>query len=379
MDKKLLIGVFLLIVLVALVSFPLSSTAFFGVQSVETIKIGWISDLSGSGTKYGAYEAGLLAVDEINASGGINGKMIELIEEDGKCDSKEAISAINKLINIDGVKFVLGGHCTTESMAIAPIVEKNKVLMLAAITSTPLFTNISDYAFRTSSVSTIQSELMAKDAINKRFKKLAIIYAQTSYAEPIAQKMKEEFTSLGGSVVLYEGFAKDSSDFRTILSKANSLGVDSFFFSAQTPDEAYYLLIQLKEMNLTQQIFGNDQFQNKTIYSKDSSLQEGIITVAPLMDLNSQITKNFFENYKLKYNKEVPFGLWTAESYDGVYVLAKLISENGEDVEKVKQALYSLDYVGASGRIRVDSNGDGIREYQLGIMKEGNFVKYESN
>jgi len=377
MDKKLLIGVLLIIGLIVLVSFPLASTAFFGMQSVETIKIGWISDLSGSGAKYGAFEAGMMAVDEINANGGINGKKIELIVEDGKCDSKEAITAINKLINIDGVKFVLGGHCTAESMAIAPIAEKNKVLMLAAITSTPLFTNVSEYAFRTSSVSTVQSELMAKVAINKGFKKLAIIYTQTSYAEPIAQKMKDEFTSLGGSVVLYEGFAKDSSDFKTILIKANSLGADSFFFSTQTPDEAYYLLKQLREMNLTQAIFGNDQFQNKTIFSRDSSLQEGVIVAAPKLDSNSIKTKNFFENYKTKYNKEVLFGFWTAESYDGVYILAKLIAENENDVEKVKQALYSLDYEGASGRIRIDSNGDGIREYELGIMKEGNILFYK--
>ncbi|MFA6419508.1 MAG: hypothetical protein WCW13_01810, partial [archaeon] len=69
--------------------------------------------------------------------------------------------------------------------------------------------------------------------------------------------MKDEFVSLGGEVVLYEGFAKDSSDFRTVLQKANSLGSEGLFFSTQTPNEAFYLLKQVKELNLTQQVFGN--------------------------------------------------------------------------------------------------------------------------
>jgi branched-chain amino acid transport system substrate-binding protein len=173
-DKKLLVGALLVIGLFVLTISGLSSTAFFGVQPENSIKIGWISDLSSATSKYGAYEAGMLAVNEINSNGGINGKKIELIVEDGKCDTKEAITAINKLINIDGVKFVLGGHCTAESMAIAPIVEQNKIIMLAAITSTPLLSDAGDYIFRTSSISTVQSDLMAKAAIGKGVKKLQL-------------------------------------------------------------------------------------------------------------------------------------------------------------------------------------------------------------
>ncbi|MFA6419248.1 MAG: ABC transporter substrate-binding protein, partial [archaeon] len=114
-------------------------------------------------------------------------------------------------------------------------------------------------------------------------------------------------------------------------------------------------------------------------FAKDSSLQEGVIVAAPDMNMDLEKTKSFFKEYKLKYGKEVPFGMWTAESYDGVFILANLIEENNGDVEKVKQALYKVDYEGASGRIRIDSKGDGIREYKLGVMKSGNIVPYEVN
>jgi len=375
-NSKIVIVGIVLVALVLLGAFYSSPTTLFGLRnnSSDTMRIGWISDLSGSTAKYGSYEAGMLAVDEINSQGGINGKKVELVVEDGKCDAKEALSAIDKLLDIDGLKFILGGHCTAESMAIAPVVQERGALMLAAITSSPLLSNAGDNVFRTSAVSTIQSDLLAKVAINKGLKKMAIIYIQTSYAQPVALEMKNVFTSLGGNVVLFEGFVKDTSDFRTILQKANALGADSFFFSTQTPDEAFYLLKQTKELGLTQQIFGNDQAQNATIYSRDSTLQEGMIVAAPDMNMYSEKTKSFFEAYKAKYGKEVPFGVWTAESYDGVFIMAQAIEKYDGNVELIKKYLYSIDYEGASGRIRMDANGDGIREYKVKIMKDGKMV-----
>jgi len=125
------------------------------------IKIGFIGAMSGPFTKYGAFEAVNLAVEEINKAGGINGRKIILVAEDGKCDGKEAVNAVNKLINIDKIKIILGGHCTPESLAIAPIVEQNKVIMLASITTSPGLTHAGDYVFRTSPVSTVQSEIIA--------------------------------------------------------------------------------------------------------------------------------------------------------------------------------------------------------------------------
>jgi len=139
-----------------------------------------IGAITGPVAKYGSYEAVTLAVEEINNAGGIKGRKINLIAEDGKCDAKEAVNAANKLINVDGVKIILGGHCTPESLAIAPIAEQNRVIMFASITSTPSLTNMGDYVFRTSPVSVVQSILVANLSYNSlHLRKVAIVYEQT--------------------------------------------------------------------------------------------------------------------------------------------------------------------------------------------------------
>src|SRR3989344_967238 len=119
--------------------------------STQNVKIGWLGPLTGTASTYGVPElnAARLAVDEINNAGGINGKQVELIVEDGKCEAVGTTTAAKKLIEIDQVKYVLGGHCSTETMALMPISEQNKIFIMAGATGTTSFTNAGKYAFRT--------------------------------------------------------------------------------------------------------------------------------------------------------------------------------------------------------------------------------------
>ncbi|HLC33092.1 MAG TPA: ABC transporter substrate-binding protein, partial [Candidatus Nanoarchaeia archaeon] len=119
--------------------------------TTETVKIGFIGPLTGTGALYGTSElnAAQLALDDINAQGGINGKKVELIVEDGKCEGAASATAAQKLIQVDNVKYILGGHCSTESLSIVPITEANKVFLMAGATGTDKFTKAGKYAFRT--------------------------------------------------------------------------------------------------------------------------------------------------------------------------------------------------------------------------------------
>src|SRR5262249_40877175 len=118
--------------------------------SANTIKIGWIGPLTGSVAAYG--EAGQnvtqLAVDQINASGGINGKQIQVIYEDGACDGTTAANAMQKLATVDQVQIVWGGFCSAESLAAVPIATQDKVLLFSMGSSNPKLTGISPYFFR---------------------------------------------------------------------------------------------------------------------------------------------------------------------------------------------------------------------------------------
>jgi len=371
---KWVIGIIVIVVLIALVWGNKKTV------SNEPIKIGWVSALTGSVAKYGAYEAGMLAVQDINDKGGINGRKLELIVEDGKCSPIDAVTAVNKLINVDNVKVILGGHCTPESVTIAPIAEKNKVIMLASITTSPAL-QTGDYIFRTSPVSTTQSIMIADFAKNNLSKnKMAVIYELTDYARPIAEKVKEQFIKDGGDVPVFESYVTGTADFRTLLAKVKAANVDSLFLSAQTPDAVLNLMKQVKEMGLKVQLLGNDVAGNQAVIDKIPNLYEGFFLATPNFDVNSPKTKAFVDEYNTKYSTQtLPYGIWTAESYDGVIIAGDMIKKCGTtDTECMKKFLHNIkDYEGVSGKITINEKGDGVREYSVKVVKNGIITNYK--
>lgn len=368
-----------LVIFVCLIIIVAGFVLILNNKEQQTIKFGFIGAMSGPVAKYGSYEAVQLAVEDINADGGIKGNPIQLIAEDGKCNSSVAVNAFNKLINIDKVKVILGGHCTPESVAIGPLAEKNKVIMLASITTSPALTPMGDYVFRTSPVSIIQSVLIANLVNKLGLQKMAIVYEQTDYAHPIAEKLKEEFSRLDGSIPIYEGYAPGVTDFRTILTKVKAEQVDALYLSAQSPDAALNFMKQVGEMGIKAQLFGNETAGIQANILQIPDLYEGFILALPDFDTENLNTKAFIERYNKKFGtRELPYGVWTAESYDAVFIIADAVAENSLDVEKIKQYLYNVkDYPGVSGKITIDQNGDGIREYSLKIVRNGKITKWQ--
>lgn len=365
------------VVVILLIVFGLKNKNTKDVPATgEPIKVGWVSDLTGPAAKWGAIEAAHLAVKEINDAGGINGRPLELIEEDGKCASKDAASAAQKLISIDKVKVILGGHCSPESLAIAPIAEAAKVVMFASMTSSPDLTKAGDYIFRDTQVSTKQSPLVADAAYKMGVKKLGIIYETTSYAKPIVEELKSDFTKLGGSVVLYEGFSPEINDFRSILTKLKNSGAEAVFISPQTQDKSNLIIKQAKDLGIKIRFMGNEVFGSQAGITELGADAEGLIFAVPPFDQTESKAKSFRDKYLSTYKvTELPFGIFTAESYDAVYIIADAIKSVGLDADKIKAYLYTVkDYQGASGPITIDSNGDNTRGYVLKTVKDGQII-----
>jgi branched-chain amino acid transport system substrate-binding protein len=377
MNKKIIYIVAGIVVIVLLVAFFVSKDK----KTAATYRVGWISDLSGPQAKYGAYEAAKLAMNEVNQSGGINGKPLEIIFEDGKCNGQTAVSAMNKLINVDHVDIVLGGHCSPESVAIAPVAEQNKIIMLASITSTPRLSNAGKYVFRLTPVSTVQSPLMVDVAFNKLgLRNFAIVYELTDYAKPIAQSFKDSFEKDGGVVSVFEGYTPGTSDFRTILSKAKNAHVDGIFLAPQSPDAGMTLLQQIKDLGISARLFGNDAEANQATIAKYPNLFENLVAAIPAFDLvNDPVSKKFADAYFAAYNtKTIPYGVWTAEAYDSVNVIADALRKNGDNIEGIANYLSNLsNYVGASGSVSINQSHDGVRTYVLKIVKNGQLVDYK--
>ncbi len=340
------------------------------------IKIGVIGPASGPRTAYGTYDAVKLALNTINDNGGINGRPVEIIYEDGKCDAKTAVSAMNKLVQVDQVKFVLGGQCTTESIAIAPIAEENKVIMLASLSSTPYLTHAGDYVFRVTAVSLQQASLIARVATETfNNSHMAIVYEQTDYTKPIAEELQKRFKEKNGTITVYESYLSGTTDFKTTILKIKESGADSVFIAASTPDSSYTFIKQARELGLNVKLYSNEGVITPTIIQKNPELYEGIILATPQFDMTRKETEEYALNYRAKYNASAT--IWNAESYDSAMILIDALRANEDNVEGVKEYLYSIqNYEGASGQISIDSNGDGVRDYKLMIIHEGRIEMY---
>jgi len=339
------------------------------------VRVGWIGAMTGPIAKYGPYESAILAQEEINARGGINGRPLELIFEDGMGQGNAAARAAQKLISANKVKYIIGGHCSPESLAIAPLAQRNRVIMLAAITSNPMLTHAGDHVFRLTAVSTVHADLLATYALSDlKLKRLAVLYEETDYAEPPAERFAELIKKSDAELVDFQGYHPGETDFRAVLTRLRNRQPDGLYLGVQSPDSAVLILQQLRELNIDIQIFGNEITGNAVFSDLPRAhLFDGMIFGEPDFDLESPATKAFVANYTKRFQVDaLPYGFWSAEAYDAVKLLAQIIGECGDEVEQVRACLLNVrDYPGVSAPVSIDENGDGVREYKIKIIEGG--------
>ena len=226
----------------------------------ENIKIGFIGPLSGDVASMGqsAKAAVELAVEEINSNGGVSGRPLEVIYEDGKCEPKDSTSAANKLVNIDGVAVIIGGLCSGETLAAAPIAEIGKTVLLSYCSSNPKITEAGDYIFRDYPSDAFQGKVAAEKIYNElNAKNVAILYCLGDWCVGIKDVFKKRFGELGGSITIEEGYEQDARDLRTQITKIKDSKPDLIYFLGYT-EASIVGLKQLKEMGVEIPKFGGD-------------------------------------------------------------------------------------------------------------------------
>ena len=340
-----------------------------GVIAEESIRIGWISPLTGPAAKYRVHESALIAVDEFNARGGINGQKVELIMEDAKCDGPAAALAAQKLISIDKVEIILGGHCSTETLAVAPIAQRSGVLLLASTSSSPAISNSGSFVFRSSPNSRSASKLLSKHLLNERkFKTLALLYDARAYPLAGAEELKKFFTKQGGKVIKDVSFMPGEQDFRSILSSITRLNPDALYIATQDQDSAFNLVRQIRELKITIPIYGNENVGNSVLtFPEEKSIFNGITFVEAAFNRNSKKVKKFAEKYTKRFGgHDLPYGFWTAESYDAVNLLLNTMKKCGTKATNVQRCFVEDKSIeGIAGTFHFDANGDAVRNYSL--------------
>lgn len=341
-------------------------------------KIGVVYPLTGDTASVGLpiQRATKMAVDEINANGGVNGKKLEMVYEDGKCNPKDGSAAAQKLVSIDKVKVIIGGVCSGETLGASPVTEAGKVVLISPTATSPDITNAGDFVFRLAPSDAYAGIVASDYAFNDlKAKKAAVISESTDYAQGLRGIFKENFAKLGGQIVADEVYNPEDTDMRTQVTKVKSANPDVVYIVPQNPPKGILLLKQMKEAVLPQQRLTAEVLMGRNVVSENAADMEGLIGIEPKFDDNAPKSAAVLSKYKSEANEEAPYPVFMTAAYDIVYLVADAIAKNGYDSEKIRDYLYAVrDYDGAVGKVTIDENGDVILDYSVRQVKNGQLV-----
>ena len=347
-------------------------------QLQGSYKIGVMYPLSGDVATVGLpiQKATKIAIDEINAKGGINGRKVEAIYEDGKCNPKDGNAASQKLVNIDKVKIIIGGVCSGETLGAAPITESNKVILISPSATSPDITKAGDFVFRVAPSDAYAGIVASNYAFNElKAKKTALITESNDYAQGLRKVFKENFVKLGGEITADETYNPEDTDFRTQVTKAKASNPNVIYIVPGNPTKGVLLIKQIKEAGISLQLLTAEVMIGRNVIKENAADMEGMIGIEQKFDDKAPKSSALLAKYKQQAGEEAPFPAYMAGAYDIVYLLADAIGKYGYDSEKIKDYLYSVkNYEGAVGKITIDNNGDPIMEYSVKQVKNGGLV-----
>src|SRR5574344_500744 len=349
-------------VLAGIMGFAAVALCSCGKSSSNTIKIGGIFPLSGNVAVYGVEcRNGVnLAIDEINAAGGVNGKKIELISEDDEGDSAKSVNAYKKLTTQDGVKLIIGSLTSGCTIAITSLAQANGVVQLApAATAVPV-TDAGNYIFRACYTDPFQGKVGGKFSYETLgAKNAAILYdIGNDYSVGLTDNFVEAFTAAGGTIVSKESYSTGDKDFNAQLTKIKAANPDLVYL----PD--YYGTValiakQLRAVGINTPIVGADGWDGLSTNAGDEVLN-GYYSNHYAADSTDPAVQKFVSSFSKKYNKAP--NAFAALGYDCVYLLKDAIAKAGsENSTAVKDALAATDGNYVTGHLTFDAKHNPVK------------------
>ena len=352
----------LIVICVLLVSYGLKGRLGAGKTSDTEFTVGFLAPLTGDLADYG--KRGLnsinMAVEEVNAQGGVKGKKIKVIVEDNKGTPKDAVAAMQKLVNVDKVPVVIGGLLSGVGLAIAPIAEQSKAVLLAPGSSSPDFREAGDYCFRNWASDDFDGKVMAGYMYeNRGIRSVAVLTMQNDYCLGLSNTFKENFAAKGGTVVFHDEFPAETTEFQSLLAKVKAANPEAVFLSAH-PKETGFLLKQMAELKIEAKIGSNMNAESPDCLSIAGTAANGVFFTTPAFDPASTDPRlsQFVAKYNERYGSE-PDAV-AGHFYDALHILAAA-AKNAKDLtpDSIRDALYAIkDFPGVTGTTTFDEKGD---------------------
>lgn len=357
-----------------------------GKNSGNTVfKIGSIGPTTGDAAEYGnaVMNAAQLAVDEINAAGGINGYKVEFMSADDMRDAQKAVNAYNDLKD-KGMQILMGTVTSTPCMTVAENTHDDNMFMLTPSGSAVECVKY-DNAFRVCFSDPNQGIASADYIADQKLgTKIAVIYdSSNAYSAGIYEKFKSEAAAKNLTLVSETAFTKDSNkDFTVQLQQAKSAGADLLFLPIYYT-EASLILSQANKMGYAPKMFGVDGMDGiLKVKNFDTKLAEGVVLLTPFAaDAKDELTQKFVNSYKTKFG-DIPnqFG---ADAYDAIYIIKAAIEKAGVTPDQsvsdicnaLKTAMTQIKVDGVTGLgMTWTAEGEPNKSPKGMVIKNGEYV-----
>lgn len=345
------------------------------IHAADTIKIGFNAPLTGFAAADGksALTGAELAVDQINAAGGVNGRQLELMVYDDQASPKESVPVANKLIEQDKVAIGISGSYSGATRAAAGVYQGAGVPYISAYAVHPEITRTGDFVFRTSFVGEVQGRAGAKligDTLGK--KKVVVITLQNDFGKSLAAGFKESAGKFGIEVVNEYQYSIKDRQFGPIASKVKSDGPEAiyasgYFFTAGP------LVSQLRAAGIDVPVIGQEGYDSQKFIEIAGPAAEGVIITTSLdRDSEADETRSFIEQFEKKAGFKAD--MVAASGHTAVKVAAAAIQMAGStDGAAIRDAISKTTITASTGEISFNSLGEVRKDVQVQVVKDGNW------
>jgi len=344
------------------------AVAFVGLGCGRTspdrgpIQIGAILPLTGNAAQWGtpARDGAQLAVDEINAAGGVKGRQVAVTFEDDRCEPKDGVSAFNKLLAAQQARVILGAVCSSVTLAVAPLAERSHVVLISPASTNPKITAAGDFIFRVIPSDNLRGEVFADYLYQDRgLRSVAALYINNEGGVGNRDAFRSRFTQLGGRIETEEAYAQDATDVRSQLTKLKSSSAEALLVVSY-PRDTILVMKQARDLDVRKPLFfQTEAVEDPSVLREAGAAAEGATYILPA-SAAGDAPQRFIQAYQKKYNRKPE--LFAAEAYDAIrlVVAALQADQTGSGSPgAVRDFLYKArNWPGASGTITFDQSGD---------------------
>lgn len=353
---------------------------FSGNLMAEEVTVGAVTPLTGKLSVYGEgfQQAMLLALEEVNAAGGVGGKQMKILFEDNNSTSKGSVSAIQKLITVDKLPVVFGPAASSNFLAVCPIAQDNKTILIGAESAAAEITNCGSFVFRVFPSDKLQGKGVAELTEALGYKEVVLTYVNNDWGVGLADVFKADFAAKGGKILDEVPHDEGKTDYRSEILRIRSHTPKAVVNLTYIKEGATFLK-QAFEAGMNVQWLMGSASKSPKLVELAGEAAEGVIGTYPTFSQDTDAYKAFKSAWEKKYpDKKLPiFGEY---NYDMVKLTAKALgmaaSMSSEDIAAALMTV-SKGFTGATGDKTFDENGDVGATYGRWTVKNGEITDYK--